>query len=118
MSRSSWGYRVLGRMDFPNAFAGATVSPRIGFAHDVNGSGPTFNEGVKALTLGVGFNYRQNWQADIAYTTYFGGRKYGGSDPLATPAANFPPGQVPEYASGSNPLADRDFLAVSLSYSF
>lgn len=118
MSSSSWGYRVLGRMDFPNAFAGATVSPRIGFAHDVNGSGPTFNEGVKALTLGVGFNYRQNWQADIAYTTYFGGRKYGGSDPLATPAANFPPGQVPEYASGSNPLADRDFLAVSLSYSF
>lgn len=118
MTSSSWGYRVLGRLDYPNALGAATLSPRIAFAHDVNGRGPTFNQGVKALTLGVGLNYKQNLQADIAYTAYFGGTKYGGSDPAATPAAGFPAGQVPEYASGSNPLRDRDFLAISVSYSF
>lgn len=118
MTQSSWGYRLLGRLDYPNALGPATVSPRIALAHDVNGRGPTFNESVKALTFGVGFNYRQNWQADIAYTAFFGGRTYGGSDPLAVPAAGFPPGQSPNYASNSNPLKDRDFLAISLSYSF
>lgn len=118
MTQSSWGYRVLGRLDFPNALGEATVSPRIAFSHDVNGTGPTFNDGVKALTFGVGFNYRQNLQADIAYTAFFGGRKYGGVDPAASPAAGFPPTQSPAYASGSNPLRDRDFLAISVSYSF
>ena len=112
-TKNSWGYRLVGRLDYPNALGAATVSPRIAFSHDVDGSGPTFNEGAKALTLGVGFNYRQNWQADIAYTAYFGGRTISGTDPGAVPA-----GQSASYASSTNPMKDRDFLAVSLSYSF
>lgn len=118
MTQSSWGYRLLGRLDYPNAIGPATASPRLAFSHDVNGRGPTFNESVKALTFGVGFNYRQSWQADIAYTSFFGGRSHGGVDPATAPAGGFPPGQSPAYASNSNPLKDRDFLAISLSYSF
>ncbi|MDP1653169.1 MAG: DUF1302 domain-containing protein [Rhodocyclaceae bacterium] len=106
-TKNSWGYRFVGRLDYPNALGAATVSPRIAFSHDVDGSGPTFNEGAKALTLGVGFNYRQNWQADIAYTAFFGGRTISGTDTGGLP-----------YASSTNPMKDRDFLAVSLSYSF
>ncbi len=118
MTSGSWGYRLVGRLDYSNAIGATTVSPRLVFSHDVNGRSPTFNEGAKALVLGIGFNYQQNWQADIAYTAFFGGRRHGGTDPVSSPAAGFPPGQSADYASGSNPLEDRDFLAASLSYSF
>lgn len=117
-TQNSWGYRLLGRLDYPNAIGGATLSPRLAFSHDVSGRSPTFNEGAKAITLGVGFNYRQSWQADIAYTSFFGGKKIKGTDPLTSAAAGFPPGQSPSYASHTNPLKDRDFLSVSVSYSF
>lgn len=112
-TRSSWGYRLVGRLDYPNAIGAVTVSPRLAYAHDVDGVSSTFNEGTKAGTLGVGFNYRQNLQADIAYTWFWGGRTYSGTDPGAVP-----PGQSADYASSANPLKDRDFLAVSVSYSF
>ena len=116
-TENSWGYRLVGRLDYPNAIGDVTVSPRLAFSHDVSGRSPTFNKGAKALTLGVGFNYRQNWQADIAYTAFFGGKKISGTDrsdagtgPLPTPVAT--------YASHTNPMVDRDFLAISVSYSF
>ena len=109
----SWGYRLLTRMDFNNLISAVTVSPRIAFAHDVKGTGPNFNEGVKAVTFGVGFNFKQSWQADLAYTSFFGGRTYSGTDPIANTA-----GQPRTYASSSNPFKDRDFIAASLTYSF
>ena len=112
-TRSSWGYRLVGRLDYPNMIGAVTVSPRLAYTHDVDGVSATFNEGTKAGTLGVGFNYRQNLQADIAYTWFWGGRAYSGTDPGAGPA-----GQSADYASSANLLKDRDFLAVSLSYSF
>jgi hypothetical protein len=89
-------------------------------AHDVNGVSPTFNEDTKSATLGIGLNYRQNLQADIAYTWFWGGRTYSGTDPNTStaPPNFFPAGQSADYASSSNPLKDRDFLAVSVSYSF
>lgn len=111
-TENSWGYRLVGRLDYPNAIGAVTVSPRVAFSHDVDGRSPTFNEGAKALTLGFGFNYRQNWQADIAYTAFFGGKKVSGVDPVPTP------GQAQTYASHTNPMVDRDFLSISLSYSF
>ena len=112
-TENSWGYRLVGRLDYPNAIGSVTVSPRLAFSHDVDGRSPTFNEGAKALTLGFGFNYRQNWQADIAYTAFFGGKKISGTDPVAAPA-----GQAQTYSSHTNPMVDRDFLSISLSYSF
>lgn len=107
MTKNSWGYRLLARADYPNAIGGATLSPRIAFSHDVSGRSQTFNEGAKALTLGLGMNYQQRWQADIAYTTFFGGKKIRGVDSDGT-----------RYASHTNPLYDRDFLSLSVSYSF
>lgn len=112
-TRDSWGYRLLFRLEYPNAIGPVTVAPRLAFAHDVHGVSATFNQGTKATTLGVGFNYRQVLQADISYTAFFGGRTYSGTDP-----GSVPPGQSPSYATSANPLKDRDFYAVSLSYSF
>jgi hypothetical protein len=112
-TRNSWGYRLVGRLDYPNAIGAITVSPRLAFAHDVKGVSATFNEDTKAVTLGVGFKYRENLQADLSYTTYFGGRTYSGTDTGSVPA-----GQSTSFATSANPLKDRDFLAVSVSYSF
>jgi len=112
-TKNSWGYRLVGRLDYFDAIGAVTVSPRIAFAHDVRGVGPTFNQATKAVTVGFNFNLQQNWQADIAYTNFFGGRTYSGTDPGA-----IPPGQSPAFASGANLLKDRDFIAASVSYSF
>ena len=111
-TKSSWGYRAVARMDFESALGGATLSPRIAYSHDVRGVSPTFNEGVKAVTVGLGYNLRQVWQADVAYTNYFGGRTYAGTDTTAVGT------QPLEYASSANPLKDRDFISATVSYSF
>ncbi len=113
VTRSSWGYRLVMRWDYSNAIGAATLSPRLAFSHDVDGVSPTFNESTKAATVGIGLNYKQNWQADISYTSFFGGRTFSGTD-----TSGVPTGQSADYASSSNPLKDRDFLAVSVSYSF
>jgi hypothetical protein len=118
MTTTSWGYRLLGRMDFSDAIFGANLSPRLAFFHDVHGVSPTFNESVKTATLGLGMNFRQNWQADISYTAFFGGKTYSGTDPVTSPAAGFPQNQPATYASNSNPLKDRDFLSMNISYAF
>jgi hypothetical protein len=117
-SRDSWGYRLVGRMDYPNAIGAATLSPRLVFSHDVKGRSPTFNEGAKALTFGLGINYLQNLEIDLSYTSFFGGDKIEGNDPNAAFDPSFPPNQSASYSSHTNPLKDRDFLAISISYSF
>ena len=112
-TKSSWGYRLVGRLDYPNAVGGGTLSPRIAFSHDVHGVSSTFNQGTKAATFGLSFNLKQKWLADLAYTSFWGGRVYAGTDSTAVPA-----GQSASYASSANPLKDRDFITLSVSYSF
>lgn len=120
--RTSWGYRALARMDFESVFGSAAqLSPRLVFAHDVNGVGPAFNQEAKAITVGLGMNYLQRWQADIGYTAFFDGRHYkGGAE-----TGELPPGaavgdanQSQSFETSANPNEDRDFLAVSVSYAF
>ena len=115
---NSWGYRLSGRIDYDKVIDGGTVTPFAAFAHDVSGVGPTFNEGVKALTLGLTVSYLKRWQAQVAYTSYFGGRTYSGTDLADASSGPLPTGQSAGYSSGSNPLRDRDFISASVSYAF
>ena len=112
-TRTSWGYRLVARLDYSNALFGATLSPRAAWAHDVRGVSPTFNQGTRALSAGLGINFQQNLQADISYTAFSGGRDFAGVDPAAVPA-----GQPASFSSTANALKDRDFFAVNVSYSF
>ncbi len=93
----SWGYRLITRFVYNNAIGAVTVTPRLGWAHDVSGTTPgpggSFIDGRKTLTLGVDFNYLQKWVFDLAYTNYMGGGRY-------------------------NLLSDRDFYTASVRYSF
>jgi hypothetical protein len=94
---TSWGYRLVGRLDYLNAFGGFNVSPRFGWQHDVDGVSPgpggNFIEGRTALTLGLGFNRQNTWQFDVSYTTFSGASRY-------------------------NLINDRDFVAANVKYSF
>ncbi|MBT8071216.1 MAG: DUF1302 domain-containing protein [Gammaproteobacteria bacterium] len=93
----SWGYRMLVRATYNDAIGPVTMLPRIAWAHDVSGTTPgpggSFVDGRKTLTLGLGFNYLEEWVFDLAYTSYMGGGRY-------------------------NLLYDRDFFSASVRYSF
>lgn len=94
---TSWGYRMVAKLDYNNAIGAVTLSPRVAWAHDVNGTTPgpggNFVEGRKAITLGLGANYQNKWAADISYTDFFGAGRY-------------------------NLINDRDFLAAEIKYFF
>lgn len=92
---TSWGYRILGRLDFNNLIGAVNFSPRVAFAHDVKGNSPfggPFQEDRKSFTLGLGASY-QSWSVDLNYTNYFGAGDY-------------------------NWLNDRDIVAFNIKYSF
>jgi hypothetical protein len=117
LTTTSWGYRLAGRLEYANALLGGNIAPRLAWAHDVKGVGPSFNEGVKSLSIGASWDYQRQWLVDVQYTGYFGGRVYCGTDvPPAGQAV--PPGQPADYCSAANPLKDRDFYSISVSYSF
>ncbi|HWD32722.1 MAG TPA: DUF1302 domain-containing protein [Pseudomonas sp.] len=69
----SWGYRLRGRLDYPNVFAGVNLAPNLAWSHDVEGNGPNFEEGLKAVSLGVDADYANLYTASLSYTNFFGG---------------------------------------------
>ncbi len=94
---TSWGYRLLTRMQFDNAFRSINLAPRIVWQHDVNGISPgpagNFLEGRRALTLALGATYQNSYSADLSYTRYSGAGRY-------------------------NLINDRDYVAFNIKYSF
>ncbi len=95
--RFSWGYQVVGRLDYPNLFAGLNVTPLLAFAHDVSGNTPeplgNFINGRKTVTLGADFSLKNSWSLEVRYVNFFGAGRY-------------------------NLLADRDYLSATMKYSF
>ncbi|MFZ3324154.1 MAG: DUF1302 domain-containing protein [Usitatibacter sp.] len=114
---SSWGYRIAGRLDYSNLLWGGNVSPRLGWSHDVNGVGPNFTEGVKSYSIGASWEYQRKWLVDLSYTSFFGGRTFCGTD-TPPPGSSVTPGQSASWCSSANPLRDRDFYSITVSYSF
>ena len=88
----SWGYRARARLDYPNVFAGINLAPNLAWSHDVNGNGPNFEEGLKAVSLGVDADYKNTYTASLSYTDFFGG--------------------------DFNTNGDRDFVAFSVGVNF
>ena len=96
-TEDSWGYRVGGGMVYNNVFGGIKLSPRVIWAHDVNGVSPTgagpFLEGRKAITIGVQAQYVTRLKVDLAYVEYRG-------------------------AGQQNLINDRDNISFSIRYDF
>lgn len=93
----SWGYQLVGRLDYTNAFAGVNASPLVVFGHDVSGNTPlplgNFRESRKTLTLGVDFTYQNAWACELRYVNFFGAGRF-------------------------NLLGDRDYVSATIKYSF
>ena len=93
----SWGYQLVARLDYNNAFRGVNVSPLVVFAHDVQGNTPlpmgNFVRGRKSLTFGAEFTFQNAWALDLRYVSFFGAGRY-------------------------NLLGDRDYISCNLKYSF
>lgn len=88
----SWGYRARGILDYNNVFAGINLKPNVAWSHDVDGYGPVFNEGAKAISIGLDAEYQNTYTTSLSYTNFFGG-KY-------------------------NTSTDRDFVALSFGVNF
>ena len=94
VTTDSWGYRLLGVLEYNNVFAGVNLKPRVAYSHDVNGysANGIFLEGRQALTLGLNADYLSKYSAGLSVTKFWGG-KY-------------------------NTTKDRDFASFSLGMSF
>jgi hypothetical protein len=94
---TSWGYRLVTRLEYLRAIGAWNVRPRLAWQHDADGISPApggnFIEGRKVLTLGIDFNYQNKWLVDLAYTSYMGAGRY-------------------------NLVNDRDFVAASIKFAF
>jgi len=94
---ASYGYQILARLDYNNAFAGINFSPSIAFVHDVSGTTPlplgNFIEGRRSITIGAEFTFQNSWVFELRYVNFSGAEKY-------------------------NLLGDRDYVATTLKYSF
>lgn len=88
----SWGYRARGILDYNNVFAGINLKPNVAWSHDVDGYGPVFNEGAKAISIGLDAEYQNTYTTSLSYTNFFGG----------------------DY----NTQTDRDFVALSFGVHF
>ncbi|MNZ53655.1 hypothetical protein D3C78_715390 [compost metagenome] len=88
----SWGYRVRGKLDYSNVFAGINLAPTLAWSHDVDGYGPNFDEGSKAISIGVDADYLTKYTASLSYTDFFGG----------------------DFSTNG----DRDFVALSVGVNF
>ncbi|MDH4610698.1 DUF1302 domain-containing protein [Pseudomonas sp. BN102] len=89
---SSWGYRARASLDYSNVIAGINLTPSVAWSHDVDGYGPNFNEGSKAISLGLNADYQNTYTASLSYTDFFGGHY--------------------------NVTTDRDFVALSFGLNF
>ncbi|KPG94238.1 adhesin [Pseudomonas sp. RIT-PI-q] len=93
---TSWGYRGRAIWDYNDVFAGVNLKPNVAWSHDVSGYSPgpggNFEEGRKAVSLGVDAEYQNTYTASLAYTNFFDG-KYTTVD-------------------------DRDFVALSFGVNF
>ena len=94
VTSNSWGYRFRASASYPNAIAGITLTPNFAWAHDVSGTSPTpsFIDGRRAFSLGLGGNYLTRYRGNIAYTWFSGGE--------------------------ANTQTDRDFFSLTFSVDF
>jgi len=96
LDATSWGYRLVTRLDYNNVFAGINLQPTLKFAHDVRGNsvrGGNFLEDRKSATFALNGDYLQSVQFGLSFTRFWG-------------------------AGLSNYLSDRDHAGFFVKYAF
>jgi len=95
--KTSWGYRARVALIYNNAIGPWTLSPILGWAHDVNGNSPgpggNFIDGRTSLSLGLKGTLRNKYELELNYAEFGGAGIY-------------------------NTGRDRDFLSFTAKVSF
>jgi hypothetical protein len=77
---SSWGYRFRGALIYNNAIGPWTLSPIVGWSHDVDGTSPgpggNFVEGRNSLSLGLKGTLRNKYELELNYAQFGGAGRY------------------------------------------
>lgn len=93
----SWGYQLLGRLDYNNVLPNVNLSPTVAFTHDVRGNTPlplgNFIRDRKSINVALEFTYRNAWSLELRYVNFFDAGRF-------------------------NLLSDRDYVATTVKYSF
>jgi hypothetical protein len=93
----SWGYRVIGILNYENVLPQIGVKPFILYKQDIQGTSPgpggNFVAGRKELDSIIEVRYRSAFSVNLGYTWYWGGGVY-------------------------NDLSDRDFAQAFVKYQF
>jgi hypothetical protein len=95
--KTSLGYRLRGSLIYNNAVGPWTLSPIVGWSHDVSGNAPlpggNFLEGRKSLSLGLKGTLRNKYELELTYAQFDGAGQY-------------------------NTINDRDFISFTGKVSF
>ncbi|KOX64640.1 adhesin [Pseudomonas psychrophila] len=93
---TSWGYRGRAVWEYNSVLPGVNLKPNLGWSHDISGYSPgpnaNFEEGRKAISVGLDGEYQNTYTSSLSYTNFFGGRY--------------------------NTLSDRDFVALTVGVKF
>jgi hypothetical protein len=92
----SYGYRVIGFLEYSGVFGAANLQPYITWTHDFKGTTPTggFIDGRKSIAVGLHTRVINRWSTELSYKRFFG---------VGAPA---------------DLLIDRDFVRFNVIYSF
>jgi len=97
-TRSAWGYRLAGRLDYADVMGLQSVSPSVTWIHDVRGNAPitlgTLLEDNKSLILATDFALDKSLAARVSYRSFLG------------------------KGSNADRFSDRDFVAFSVTKRF
>ena len=78
--KTSWGYRFRGALIYNNAIGPWTLSPSVGWQHDVNGNSPgpggNFIDGRQSLSLGLRGTLRNMYELELNYAKFGGAGIY------------------------------------------
>ena len=73
----SWGYRIVGRINYESVLPGISVQPLFIFAHDLQGNAPgpagNFVEGRRTVNFLLETRYEKSFSFTIAYNSFAGG---------------------------------------------
>ena len=93
----SWGYRIVGLLDYEQILPNITLKPFLLYSQDVGGISPgpagNFIKGRKSLNSVYEFRYKQSLSLSLGYTWFWGGGIY-------------------------NTLSDRDYAQAFIKYQF
>lgn len=93
----SWGYQVLGRLEYNGIFPNVNMTPSLAFTHDVGGNTPAplgnFIRDRKSVNVAVEFLYRNAWSLEFRYVNFYDAGRF-------------------------NLLSDRDYFATTVKFSF